>query len=167
VGNLNALAQSTNTSQPFQLAVASSVPLNTIATLRYRLTAAGGYQTDQYLNVRLNPDFVQLDAGDLVASLSSRGSLAYDVGYDQGGLGVSYRTVGPRAAYCWLPHQLGYPTACAPRPVPYASHFTPNRPFAGCCRGPVPTRRRIALSATRCLLGWLRAQWACGCVSAA
>jgi serine protease len=95
VGNLNALAQSTNASQPFQLAVASSVPLNTSATLRYRLTAAGGYQTDQYLSVRLNPDFVQLDAGDLVASLSSRGSLAYDAGYDQGGLGVSYRTVGP------------------------------------------------------------------------
>jgi serine protease len=95
VGNLNALAQSTNTSQPFQLTVASAVPPNTIVTLRYRLTAAGGYQTDQYLNVRLNPDFVQLNAGDLVASLTSRGSLAYDGGFDQGGLGVSYRTVGP------------------------------------------------------------------------
>jgi len=94
-GNLTALAQSTNASQPFQVVVASAVPLNTLATLRYRLTAAGGYQTDQYLTVRLNPDFVQLDAGDLVASLSSRGSLAYDGGYDQNGLGVNYRTVGP------------------------------------------------------------------------
>ncbi|MBJ6145570.1 S8 family peptidase [Hymenobacter sp. BT559] len=95
VGNLTALAQRTNADQPFQLTVANDVPLNTTATLRYRLTAAGGYQTDQYLDVRLNPDFVQLDAGDLVASLSSRGSLAYDGGFDQGGLGVSYRTVGP------------------------------------------------------------------------
>jgi subtilisin family serine protease len=96
VGNLNGLAQSSNADQPFQLTVASSmVPQNTSATLHYRLTAAGGYQTDQYLEVRLNPDFTQLDAGDLVASLSSRGSLGYDEGYDQGGLGVSYRTVGP------------------------------------------------------------------------
>ncbi|MFD1874753.1 S8 family serine peptidase [Hymenobacter bucti] len=95
VGNLNALAQSTNADQPFQLTVASAVPPNASATLRYRLTAAGGYQTDQYLDIRLNPDFAQLDAGDLVASLSSRGSLGYDGGYDQGGLGVSYRTVGP------------------------------------------------------------------------
>jgi serine protease len=95
VGNLLPLAQASNASQPFRLAVASAVPLNTVATLRYRLTAAGGYQTDQYLDVRLNPDFVQLDAGDLVASLSSRGSLAYDGVYDQGGLGVSYRKVGP------------------------------------------------------------------------
>jgi subtilisin family serine protease len=95
VGNLNMLSQSTNADQPFQLTVAGVVPQNASATLRYRLTAAGGYQTDQYLEVRLNPDFAQLDAGDLVASLSSRGSLGYDGGYDQGGLGVSYRTVGP------------------------------------------------------------------------
>ncbi|MGI4862299.1 MAG: S8 family peptidase [Janthinobacterium lividum] len=95
VGNLATLANSTNTSQPFQLTVASSVPLNTTAQLRYRLTAAGGYQTDQYVSVLLNPDFVVLDAGDLVTSVSSRGNLAYDGVYDQGGLGLSYRTVGP------------------------------------------------------------------------
>ncbi|RZK24083.1 MAG: T9SS type A sorting domain-containing protein [Hymenobacter sp.] len=95
VGSLATLATSTNASQPFQLTVAGAVPLNTPATLRYRLTAAGGYQTDQYVDVLLNPDFVVLDANDLVASLSSRGNLAYDGIYDQGGLGLSYRTVGP------------------------------------------------------------------------
>ncbi|MGI4736734.1 MAG: S8 family serine peptidase [Janthinobacterium lividum] len=95
-GSLATLGQSSNVSQPFQVLVAASgVPLNTVATLRYRLTAAGGYQTDQYLTIRLNPDFVVLDAGDLVTSLTSRGNLAYDEGYDQGGLGLSYRTVGP------------------------------------------------------------------------
>lgn len=94
-GNLATLGQSSNASLPFRVVVASGVPLNTIATLRYRLTAAGGYQTDQYVDVRLNPDFVVLDAGDLVTSLTSRGNLAYDEGFDQGGLGLSYRTVGP------------------------------------------------------------------------
>ncbi|RYY20750.1 MAG: T9SS type A sorting domain-containing protein [Cytophagaceae bacterium] len=95
VGSLATLTTTANASQPFQLVVASAVPPNTTATLRYRLTAAGGYQTDQYVRVLLNPDFVVLDAGDLVASLSSRGNLAYDDGFDQGGLGLSYRTVGP------------------------------------------------------------------------
>jgi serine protease len=96
VGSLFTLGQSNNAALPFRVAVAASgVPLNTIATLRYRLTAAGGYQSDQYVDVRLNPDFVVLDAGDLVTSLSSRGNLAYDEGFDQGGLGLSYRTVGP------------------------------------------------------------------------
>ncbi|RZK60869.1 MAG: serine protease, partial [Hymenobacter sp.] len=94
-GSLATLASRANTSQPFQLAVAASVPLNTTATLRYRLTAAGGYQTDQYVDVLLNPDFVTLSTGDLQMSLSSRGNLAYDGTYDQGGAGVSYRTVGP------------------------------------------------------------------------
>ena len=95
VGSLTTLGASTNTSQPFQLTVASTVPLNTTAVLRYHLTAAGGYQTDQYVSVLLNPDFVVLDAGDLVTSLSSRGNLAYDGVFDQGGLGLSYRTIGP------------------------------------------------------------------------
>jgi len=94
-GNLAMLGTSTNTSQPFQLVVANAVPLNTSATLRYRLTAAGGYQTDQYVSVVLNPGYVVLDAGDLVTSLSGRGNLAYDGVYDQGGLGLSYRTLGP------------------------------------------------------------------------
>jgi subtilisin family serine protease len=94
-GSLAMLGTSTNTSQPFQLVVANTVPLNTPATLRYRLTAAGGYQTDQYVSVVLNPGYVVLDAGDLVTSLSSRGNLAYDGVFDQGGLGLSYRTLGP------------------------------------------------------------------------
>ncbi len=94
-GNLATLGTSANASQPFQLLVAGTVPPNTTATLRYRLTAAGGYQTDQFVRVVLNPDFVVLDAGDLVTSLSSRGSLAYDGFFDQGGLGLSYRTMGP------------------------------------------------------------------------
>nr|GFC50069.1 hypothetical protein [Tanacetum cinerariifolium] len=94
-GNLAMLATSANTSQPFQVVVANAVPLNTPATLRYRLTAAGGYQTDQFVTITLNPGYVVLDAGDLVTSLSSRGNLAYDGVYDQGGLGLSYRTLGP------------------------------------------------------------------------
>lgn len=94
-GNLAMLATSANTSQPFQLVVANTVPPNTPATLRYRLTAAGGYQTDQFVTITLNPGYVVLDAGDLVTSLSSRGNLAYDGVYDQGGLGLSYRTIGP------------------------------------------------------------------------
>ena len=94
-GSLATLATGANTSQPFQFTVAASAPLNTKATLRYRLTAAGGYQTDQYVDVLLNPDFVTLDTGDLLTSLSSRGNLAYDGVYDQGGVGLSYRTFGP------------------------------------------------------------------------
>ncbi|MGI4874695.1 MAG: S8 family serine peptidase [Janthinobacterium lividum] len=78
VGSLATLASATNTSLPFQVLVAGSVPLNTVATLRYHLVADNGYVADQYVDLLLNPDFVQLDAGDLSVSITSRGNLGYD-----------------------------------------------------------------------------------------
>ena len=79
VGTLPTLATAYNTATPFTLAVAASgVPLNATATLRYRLKAADGYQTDQFMELLLNPDYVTLDAGDLSLTMTSRGKLGYD-----------------------------------------------------------------------------------------
>ena len=78
-GSLAPLATADNAAAPFALAVAATgVPLNTAATLRYRLTGAGGYQTDQFVSLLLNPDYVTLDAGDLHLTVTSRGKLGYD-----------------------------------------------------------------------------------------
>ena len=78
-GSLATLATVDNAAAPFALAVAASgVPPNTPATLRYRLTAAGGYQTDQFVDLLLNPDYVTLDAGDLHLTVTSRGKLGYE-----------------------------------------------------------------------------------------
>ncbi len=78
VGSLATLATATNAAVPFALAVATTgVPPNTTARLRYRL-AAPGYQTDQFVAVLLNPDYITLDAGDLRLSVTSRGKLGYD-----------------------------------------------------------------------------------------
>jgi len=96
VGSLPTLGEVTNAAAPFRLAVvAGAVPLNTTATLRYHLTGDNGYQSDQYTDVLLNPDFVQLNAGDLSLSLTSRGSLAYDNLAGTVGLGASYRGSTP------------------------------------------------------------------------
>ena len=93
VGSLPTLGRAANAAAPFRLAVASSgIPLNARATLRYRLTASGGFQYDQYVSLVLNPDYVVLDANDLTVSLTSRGSLAYDNLTGTVGAGLSYRT---------------------------------------------------------------------------
>lgn len=64
---------------PFRLRVAAEgVPLNALATLRYHVTAAGGYESDDFVDVQLNPDYVTLDAGNLALTLTSRGNLGYD-----------------------------------------------------------------------------------------
>ena len=91
VGSLASLGQASNVALPFRLAVAAAVPTNTVATLRYRLTAPGGYQTDQYLDVLLSPDFAQLDAGDLFLSLTGRGNIGFDNPNGTGGLGLGYK----------------------------------------------------------------------------
>ncbi|TGE14182.1 S8 family peptidase [Hymenobacter elongatus] len=95
VGDLPTLARTTNTSTPFRLVVADVVPINTRAVLRYRLTASNGYQTDQFLTVVLNPDYVVLDASDLHLTLTSRGNLGYDgLGSDLG-QSVTYKGSAP------------------------------------------------------------------------
>ena len=95
VGSLGTLARTSNSAAPFRLAVAASgTPMNTTATLRYRLTASGGYQFDQFVDIVLNPDYVVLDANDLAVTLTSRGNLAYDNLAGTVGAGLTYRTSG-------------------------------------------------------------------------
>ena len=92
-GNLPTLGQTNNAAAPFRLVVATGgIPLNATATLRYRLTASGGFQYDQYVDLALNPDYVVLGANDLTISLTSRGNLAYDNLAGTVGAGLSYRT---------------------------------------------------------------------------
>ncbi|GAA3953440.1 hypothetical protein GCM10022406_38940 [Hymenobacter algoricola] len=91
VGALATLARTSNLAAPFRLAVAAAVPINTHATLRYRFTADNGYQTDQFLTLTLNPDYVVLDANDLHLTLTSRGNLGSD-GLNSGrGESVTYK----------------------------------------------------------------------------
>ncbi len=95
-GSLATLAETDNKALPYWLTVAATgVPVNTTATLRYHFTGDNGYQSDQYVDVTLNPDYVQLNAGDLSLTLTSRGSLAYDDLAGTLGQGVSYRNSIP------------------------------------------------------------------------
>ena len=95
VGSLGTLGRADNGAAPFRLVVAAGgIPLNTRATLRYRLTAAGGFQLDQYVEVILNPDYVVLDANDLHLTLTSRGNLAYDDATGAVGTGLRYGSSG-------------------------------------------------------------------------
>ena len=94
-GSLGTLGRADNAAAPFRLTVAASgIPLNTRATLRYRLTAAGGFQLDQYVDLMLNPDYVVLDANDLRLTLTSRGNLGYDNPNGTVGAGLTYRGSG-------------------------------------------------------------------------
>ena len=95
-GNLATLDSAANRVDPFRLSVAAqNVPLNTIATLRYHVVAADGYQSDDYLDVQLNPDYVVLNAGDLALTLTSRGNLGYEDARATFGQGAVYKQSAP------------------------------------------------------------------------
>jgi hypothetical protein len=94
-GSLGTLGEASNEAAPFRLAVAGTVPLNTTATLNYHLTGDNGYVSDQYVDVLLNPNYVQLDAGNVSVSVLSRGNLAYDDPSGAVGRGLSYRGSTP------------------------------------------------------------------------
>jgi len=93
VGSLATLGQASNAQQPFQLAVVTDTPIptNSVATLHLQLTADNGYQTDQFLDVLLSPDFAQLDAGDLYTTLTGRGNIGFETASGTGGLGLGYK----------------------------------------------------------------------------
>ena len=91
-GSLAPLDSAHNRAAPFRVRVAGQgIPLNTTATLRYRVTAADGYESFDYVDIKLNPDYVTLDAGNLALTLTSRGSLGYDDLSGELGEGAVYR----------------------------------------------------------------------------
>ncbi|MCC2548635.1 S8 family peptidase [Hymenobacter sp. BT175] len=95
VGSLATLGRAANTTAPFRLAVAANAPLNTRAVLRYRFTAANGYQSDQFVTIILNPDYVVMNAGDLSLTVTSRGNLGYDALGSDLGESVTYKGSAP------------------------------------------------------------------------
>ena len=95
-GSLAVLDSAANRAAPFQLRVATqNVPLNSVATLRYHVAAADGYQSVDYLDVQLYPDYVTLDAGNLTLTLTSRGNLGYDDARALFGRGAVYKQAAP------------------------------------------------------------------------
>jgi hypothetical protein len=89
---MGTMAQVSNANAPFRLQVASAAPVNTAVVLRYRLTdPASGYQEDQYTTLRINPEYVVLNAGNLALTLTHRGNLGTDGLGSGNGEGVRYQ----------------------------------------------------------------------------
>ncbi|MGV3539936.1 MAG: S8 family peptidase, partial [Rufibacter sp.] len=97
VGSMATLGKANNEVAPFRFKIAENTPPNTEVALRVGFTD-GSFTDYQYLKLVLHPDFVTTDVNHVVASVTSRGNLAYD-GYDfKIGHGVSYKSSEPLLA---------------------------------------------------------------------
>ena len=90
LGSLGTMGTANNHLAPFRFKVAENTPINepVVFRLTYR---AGDYVDYQNFEIRVNPDYVTLDANNLVVTLNSKGNLGYNGFNFNQGMGVRYK----------------------------------------------------------------------------
>ncbi len=91
-GALASLAFASNQSAPFTLRILPNVPFNLDINLKlsYR-DEATGYAGFEYLQMRVNRDYIDLAVNNLHTTITSRGSIGYNADYATDGLGIQFQ----------------------------------------------------------------------------
>ncbi len=87
-GAIGTLSTVSNSSTPFQFQIASNAPYNLDLIFRIDYSDAG-YTAFEYLEVRVNRDYLNIDINRLNTTITSRGSIGYNADYASDGLGVT------------------------------------------------------------------------------
>ncbi len=87
-GAIGTLATVANSSNPFSFHIAANAPNNLDLIFRIDYTDAG-YTAFEYIEVRVNLDYLNLDVNHLHTTITSRGSIGYNADYASEGLGVT------------------------------------------------------------------------------
>jgi hypothetical protein len=89
LGIISTLSSISNASQPFIIQVNSDVPYNHNILIRIDYSDVG-YTAFEYIELRLNPDYLNIDINRLHTTITSRGSIGYNNNYATTGLGVTF-----------------------------------------------------------------------------
>lgn len=88
IASLDAHAQLT----PFTFRISPNAPYNLDVVLKLRYSdAASGYFAFEYVEVRVNKDYMDLTLNNLKTTITSRGSIGYNANYATDGIGVAYQ----------------------------------------------------------------------------
>jgi hypothetical protein len=91
-GALASLSGNSNAATPFVLAIDANAPVNLDYVLKLRYSdPATGYEAFEYLQMRINRDYMDLALNNLHTTISSRGSIGYNADYATDGLGIRYQ----------------------------------------------------------------------------
>lgn len=90
IGTLDSLETKNNLSNPFLLKVKPGVPINTMAEIKISITA-DNYSFVQYISLKLNPDFINIDHNLISTTLTSRGRIGYNDFSSEEGIGFHYK----------------------------------------------------------------------------
>ena len=89
LGIISTLSSISNASQPFSIQVNSDVPYNHDILIRIDYSDVG-YAAFEYIELRLNPDYLNIDINRLHTTITSRGSIGYNNNYATNGLGITF-----------------------------------------------------------------------------
>lgn len=89
LGIISTLSSISNASQPFSIQVNSDVPYNHDILIRIDYSDVG-YAAFEYIELRLNPDYLNIDLNRLHTTITSRGSVGYNNNYATNGLGITF-----------------------------------------------------------------------------
>lgn len=91
-GAIASLAAVNNQSSPFQLRILPNAAFNLDINLKlsYR-DEATGYSGFEYLQMRVNRDYINLAVNNLHTTITSRGSIGYNADYATDGIGIQFQ----------------------------------------------------------------------------
>lgn len=96
-GQLNGLSATSNSASPFSFRILENAPFNLDITLKLRYhDAANAYTGFEYLQVRINRDYMDLAVNNLHTTITSRGSIGYNADYATDGLGIRFENSDSR-----------------------------------------------------------------------
>lgn len=90
-GQLEGLSAASNTGSPFRFRILENAPFNLDITLKLRYQdVATAYSGFEYLQIRINRDYMDLAVNNLHTTITSRGSIGYNADYATDGLGIRF-----------------------------------------------------------------------------
>jgi PKD repeat protein len=89
LGIISTLSSISNAAQPFSIQVNNDVPYNHDILIRIDYSDVG-YAAFEYIELRLNPDYLNIDINRLHTTITSRGSIGYNNNYATNGLGITF-----------------------------------------------------------------------------
>ena len=89
LGIISTLSSISNAAQPFSIQINNDVPYNHDILIRIDYSDVG-YTAFEYIELRLNPDYLNIDINRLHSTITSRGSIGYNNNYATNGLGITF-----------------------------------------------------------------------------
>ncbi|TAL60014.1 MAG: hypothetical protein EPN85_08200, partial [Bacteroidetes bacterium] len=94
VGALAMLGAINNTGSPFTVDVLGTAPFNQVIKFKINITD-NAFTGDQYFEVVVNPDYINININDVHTSITSKGRIGYNLDGQQQGIGFQYQLASP------------------------------------------------------------------------